>query len=44
MGVAFVHDFHTEISAVDNVSPGVDDTAFGVDDGLVEVDWLKGSK
>jgi hypothetical protein len=36
----FVHDFHTKIGTVDNVSPSVDYTSFGNNDGLVEV-WGK---
>jgi len=35
-----MHDFNTEVSAVNDVSPGVDDTALGVDDGLIEVESL----
>ena len=41
MGITFVHDFHTKVSAVDDVSPSVDDTALRVNDGLVEVKSIK---
>lgn len=36
--VTLVHDFHTKIGTVDDVGPGVNDTSFRVDDGLVEVE------
>ena len=41
VGIAFVHDFHTQIGAVDNVGPGVDDTALRVNDGLVKVETVQ---
>ena len=37
MSVALVHDFDTEVGTVDNVGPGVDDTALRVDNRLVKV-------
>ena len=41
MGVTFVHDFHTEVGTVNNVSPGVDDTSLRVNDGLVKVESIQ---
>ena len=41
MGVTLVHDFHTQIGAVENVGPGVDDTSLRINDGLVEIEAIK---
>ena len=41
MGISLVHDLHTKIGTVDNVGPGVDDTALGVDHRLVEVESVQ---
>jgi hypothetical protein len=37
VSVALMHDFHTKISTIDNVSPSVDYTSFRVNNCLVEV-------
>jgi len=41
VSVALVHNFHTQVGAVDHVSPGVDDTTLTVDNGLVEVEAVE---
>jgi hypothetical protein len=41
VGIAFMHDFHTKVGTVDDVSPGVDDTSLRVNDGLVEVESVQ---
>jgi len=38
VSIALVHYFHSQVGAVDDVSPGVDDPTLGVDDALVEVE------
>ncbi len=41
MSVTLVHDFETEVSAVEDVRPGVDDATLRVKDGLVEVEAVE---
>ena len=41
MSVALVHDFHTQTSAVEYISPGVQDFALTIHDGLVEVETVQ---
>ena len=41
VGVAFMHDFHTQTSSVENVSPGVHHMPFATSDGLVEVEAVE---
>ena len=41
MSVTLVHYFHTEVSAVKHVSPGVEDTTIVSKDGLVEVETVE---
>ena len=41
MGIALVHHLHTKIGAVDDVCPGIDDTALGVHDRLVEIESIE---
>ena len=41
MSVTLVHDFHTQVSSVKNVCPGVQDTTLIVEDGLVEVETVE---
>ena len=38
MSVALVHHFHAEAGTVEDVSPGVQNTTLGIQDGLVEVE------
>ena len=41
MCISFVHDFHSESCSVEDVCPGVKDSALSVDDGLVEVESIE---
>jgi hypothetical protein len=41
VSVTLMHDFHPEVSAVQNVSPGVDDTTLAIEDRLVEVETVE---
>ena len=41
MSVALVHHFHAEAGTVEDVSPGVQHTALGIQDGLVEVEAVQ---
>ena len=41
VSVALVHHFHTQTSAVQHISPGVDHTALGIQDRLVEVETVQ---
>ena len=41
MSIALVHYFHTQTSAVQDVSPGVQHTALGIQDRLVEVETVQ---
>ena len=41
MSIALVHYFHTQTSAVQDVSPGVQHTALGIQDRLVEVETVE---
>ena len=41
MSIALVHDFHTQTSTVQNISPGVDNFTLGIHDGLVEVETVE---
>ena len=41
MSVTLVHDFHTQVSSVKNVCPGVQDTTLTIKDGLVEVEAVQ---
>jgi hypothetical protein len=41
VSVTLVHDFHTEVSTVKNVCPGVQDTTLTIKDGLVEVETVQ---
>ena len=41
VSVALVHDFHTQVSAVDDISPSVDDATLRVDNRLVEVETVQ---
>ena len=38
MSIALVHDFHTQVSPVDYVSPGANHPTLRIQDGLVEVE------
>ena len=37
VSVALVHHFHAEAGTVEDVSPGVQNTTLGIQDGLVEL-------
>ena len=41
MCIPLVHDFHSESSSVEDVSPGVDDFVLSIDDGLVKVEAVE---
>ena len=41
MSVALVHHFHAEAGTVEDVSPGVQHTTLGIQDGLVEVEAVQ---
>ena len=41
MSVALVHHFHAEVGAVQHISPGVQDAALTIKDGLVEVETVQ---
>ena len=41
MSVTLVHYFHTQVSSVKNVCPGVQDTTLTIKDGLVEVEAVQ---
>jgi hypothetical protein len=41
VGIPLVHDFHTEVSAVQDIGPSVDDTRIGVSKGLNEVQTVE---
>ena len=41
MSVALVHHFHAEAGTVEDVSPGVQNTTLGIQDGLVEVEAVQ---
>ena len=41
MSVTLVHYFHTQVSSVKNVCPGVQDTTLTIKDGLVEVETVQ---
>ena len=41
VSVALVHDFHAEVGAVQHISPGVQDAALTIKDGLVEVETVQ---
>ena len=41
VSITFMHDFHTQISTVDDVRPGVDNTSFRINDSLVEVESIQ---
>ena len=41
VSVALVHDFHTQVSAVDDISPSVDNATLRVDYRLVEVETVQ---
>merc|ERR1712005_17947 len=41
VSVALVHHFHTEVGAVQHISPGVQDAALTIKDGLVEVETVQ---
>ena len=41
MSVSFVHDFHTESGAVEDICPGVEHSSLSVDNGLVEVEAVE---
>jgi len=36
-----VHDLETEVSAIQNIRPGVDDPTLAVEDGVVEVEAVQ---
>ena len=41
MSIALVHHFHAQVGAVQHISPGVQDTALTIKDGLVEVETVQ---
>ena len=41
MSVALVLHFHAEVGAVQHISPGVQDAALTIKDGLVEVEAVQ---
>ena len=41
MGITLMHYLHAKSSTVEDVSPGVDDSSLGLDDGLVEVEAVQ---
>ena len=41
MSVALVHHFHAEAGTVQHISPGVQDAALTIKDGLVEVEAVQ---
>ena len=41
VGISFMHDFHSESSAVEHVGPGVQNSSLSVDDRLVEVEAVE---
>ncbi len=41
VSVALVHHFHTQVCAVDHISPSVDDATLRVDNRLVEVETVE---
>ena len=41
VSVALVHHFHAEVGAVQHISPGVQDAALTIKDGLVEVETVE---
>merc|ERR1712100_44250 len=41
VSIALVHHFHAEVGAVQNISPGVQNTALSIKDGLVEVEAVQ---
>ena len=41
MSVALVHHFHAEAGTVQHISPGVQDAALTIKDGLVEVETVQ---
>ena len=41
VSVALVHHFHAEVGAVQHISPGVQDAAPTIKDGLVEVETVE---
>ncbi len=41
MSVALVHYFHTQVSTVQNICPGVQDLSLVAKDGLVEVETVE---
>merc|ERR1712159_953521 len=41
VSVALVHHFHAEVGAVQHISPGVQDAALTIKDGLVEVETVQ---
>ena len=41
MSIALVHHFHAEAGTVHHVSPGVQDAALTIQDGLVEVEAVQ---
>ncbi len=41
MSVALVHHFHAQVGAVQHISPGVQDAALTIKDGLVEVETVQ---
>ena len=41
MSITLMHYFHTQVSSVKNVCPGVQDTTLTIKDGLVEVEAVQ---
>ena len=41
VGITLVHNFHTETSTVQNISPSVEDFALTIHDGLVKVETVQ---
>ena len=41
MSITLVHDFHAEVGAVQHISPGVQNFALTIKDGLVEVETVQ---
>ncbi len=41
MGIALMHYFHTQTSAVQDISPGIHYTALAIENRLVEVEAIQ---
>ena len=41
VSISFMHNFHTQVCSVKNISPGVEHTTLTIKDGLVEVETVQ---